>query len=157
MKRFFTRISVTSVALVLLCVIVVAQTENATKSVTSHRLTVSPNPVELIEGESTIVDITPNPGYYHPKIYYQGCVYEVGQPFEGDIFIVTPIPNSSNSFIIQAKDIDKKANKDKIEVLEDNLYIDVEMIQEDLWDRNMVRSGGIDLIIRVTPKIQNKN
>ena len=149
MNRFFTRIAVTSVAFVLICVIVVAQTENATKSVTSHRLTVSPNPVNLVAGESTIVEIMPNPGYYHPTIFYNTKTYEVGQPFEGRIFTVEAAnPSAPYRFVIRAKDV-------KTEDYE-SIDIDVEENPNGVEDRNMVRFGGVTLTINVTPRVKKQ-
>ena len=137
------KIAAMSTALVLLCVIVVAQTENATKSVTSHRLTVSPNPVELEAGKSATVTITPSMGYYHPIISYGNQTYEVGQPFEGEIFTVESAgTNNPYCFVIKAKDVVGKKTSESI-------YIDVEEIPLDQRNKNMARSGGVTLTISI--------
>ena len=139
-----------SAALVLLYVCAVAQHEKNTRSGSTiydyPSVTVTPNPIELLPGDSAIVTITPDAGYYHPTISYDNQTYEVGQTFEGEIFRVEPNgTNNSYSFKIVAKDVNKES--------EESISIDVEMIPEELWslNRNMVRSTPATVIIKVSP------
>ena len=106
---------VMSVALVLLCVFVVAQNEESIRSVPNLRAT--PNPVNLTSRSLEVVTITPDEGYYNPKISYNGRTYDLDVSFEGEIFTVEP--NSGNSFIIRAKHVDHQT--------QDQLSINVEM------------------------------
>lgn len=157
MKTLIKRMVVMSVALVLLCVCAVAQNEKSTRSGSATydlpTLTVTPNPVVLVSGAYAIVTITPDPGYYHPIIFYNGNSYEVGQTFEGGIFRIEPNgTNNSYSFKIVAKDVDEES--------EESISINVEMIPEELWslNRNMVRSTPATVIIKVSPTTnQGKN
>ena len=150
MRTLWKRMVVTSVALVLLCAFVVAQHEKSTGSGSTTynlpTLTVTPNPVELLSGDSAIVTITPDPGYYHPTIFYDGYTYEIGQTFEGNIFRVEPNgTNNPSSFKIIAKYVGEER--------EESISIYVKMIPEELWslNRNMVRSTPATVIIKVSP------
>lgn len=149
------RMVVMSVALVLLCVCAVAQNEKSTKNGSTTynypRLTVAPNPVVLVSGTYAIVTITPDPGYYHPTIFYEGYAYEINQTFEGDIFRVEPDgTNNSSSFKIVAKDVDEES--------EERISINVEIKPEGLWslNKNMVRSTPATVIIKVSPITNQK-
>ena len=154
MKTLVKRMVVMSTALVLLCVCAVAQNEKSTGSGSTTynypTLTVTPNPVVLVSGDYAIVTITPDAGYYHPTIYYDGYTYEIGQSFEGEIFRVEPNGNNPYSFKIVAKDVNKES--------EESISIDVEMIPEELWslNRNMVRSTPATVIIKVSPEKTDK-
>ena len=155
MKTLIKRMVVMSVALVLLCVCAVAQHEKSTRSGSATydlpTLTVTPNPVVLVSGAYAIVTITPDPGYYHPTIYYNGNSYEVGQTFEGGIFRIEPNgTNSPNSFKIVAKDVGEES--------EERISINVEINPEGLWslNKNMVRSTPATVIIKVSPITNQK-
>ena len=114
-------------------------------------LTVTPNPVVLVSGAYAIVTITPDPGYYHPTIFYESYTYEIGQTFEGDIFRVEPVrTNNSSSFKIVAKDVDEES--------EERISINVEINPEGLWslNKNMVRSTPATVIIKVSPNTNQK-
>lgn len=150
MKTLVKRMVVMSAALVLLYVCAVAQHEKNTRSGSTiydyPSVTVTPNPIELLPGDSATVTVTPEIGYYHPIIFYDGNSYEIGQTFEGEIFRVEPNgTNNPYSFKIVAKDVN--------DVREENISIFVEMIPEELWslNRNMVRSTPATVIIKVSP------
>lgn len=130
-----------SAALVLLCVCAVALNEESIRSVPNLRA--APNPVNLTSGSLEVVTITPDEGYYNPKISYNGRTYDLDVSFEGEIFTVEP--NSGNSFIIRAKHVDHQT--------QDQLSINVEMRPEVLWSlkRNITQSTPLQVIINVSP------
>ena len=155
MKKIFIKFTVMSVALVLFCVSAVAQNEKNTKNATYSypRLQVSENPIELAQGHSWSVFITPDAGYYLPKIIYKGTTYEIGSEIDGDIFTIQYSSSSSNNiynFIITAK-------RGELEKWEDHIDIDVEMDLRDLrsLNGNTTRSTPLRVNITVFPDANN--
>lgn len=145
------KVAALSVTLILLCVIVVAQNVNNTKSITddAYGVTVSPNPVILGPGEIGGVIVTPDPGYYHPVITYEGETYEIGQTFSGRIFTIEPAdPRTPFSFMVRAS-LDVTENDDE------TISISVEMKPEDQWDRRSVQNQSTTVTIIVDPQKYN--
>lgn len=149
MKALFRKMVVMSAALVLLCVIIVAQNENRTENIINDypRLRVSPNPVNLIQGAMDYVIITPDEGYYNPTIFYDGTLYEIDNfsGIEGEIFTIEPIrSNSSYSFIVRAK----QGNLTKSS---ESVFINVEVEPVNSKGKNIARSSHVELVINVLP------
>lgn len=131
MKKIFIKFTVMSVALVLFCVSAVAQNEKSTKNVTysSPGVTITPSTsIELTPGETKVLTITPNPGYYNVTIYYNGTPCRVDRPIVGNCFTATysGTVNYGGTLVISAND-------DAIELEKGYLDVVVEMIPEGLW------------------------
>lgn len=146
MRNLLAKVAVMSVTLILLCVIVMAQNENETKSTTNNTygVVVAPNPVTLGPGEVKGVIITPDVGYYHPRIIYDNKTYEIGQTIYGRIFTIRK-PTNSNSpytFMVEASD----------DVTEDYelIGISVEMIPYDLRSINTSQNQPLTVPIIVS-------
>ena len=151
MKNLAKRMVAISAALILLCIVAVAQNEKEAKSADdpNYAVVVSPREVNLTPGQEQGVMVIPMMGYYHPTIHYNGSTYEIDQPFSGNIFTVEEpeTPGGPYSFIIKAK---KNVNVERIE----SIYINVEEEFIDSQNRNMSRTSGVSVIIKVTPLIQ---
>ena len=111
-----------SVALILLCVCVVAQNEKSTKSVTDEEYGVIVNPdyVALLPGGGGVVTVFTKAGYKNPFLIYRGVSYELNnETFNGDSFTATIINKTSSSLQIQIKafDVNKEIDSDIIYVI----------------------------------------
>lgn len=148
MKTLVKRMAVMSVALILLCVGAVAQNEKSTKNTRngSYGVTVSPNYVLLMPGEEIIVTITPEAGYAHPFLIYDGSSFQIADVVVGDSFIACLL-DDGRIFI--------QANSDAKEIDSDVIYVRALPINE---DRNVNTRAiwGAPIVITVDPTLKKQ-
>ena len=111
MVNLIKRMATVSVALILLCLGVVAQNENSTKSFTNEEYgVVVPSLVEMTSGEVRILTITPLQGYDNPFLIYGNNINSVVERESFSAIIYKDKLSGAYFLEITAKDVNETKN-----------------------------------------------
>lgn len=148
MVNLIKRMATVSVALILLCVCVVAQNEKSTKSVTDEEYGVIVNPdyVALLPGGLCNVTVITKAGYKNPYLIFQDVIYELeGDKIYGDSFTATILNKTSSSLYVEIK-----AN-DNNELIDSNIIYVRAMMDDNDYRMNAksVQLPGYPIVVTV--------
>ena len=136
-----------SAALILLCVVTVAQNEKSTKGVTdnTHGVIVSQSTLTLSPGEEAYVSYTVELGYKDPVLIYNGKSFEMSDRYIfGDFFLAEILTaNSSGGLLRIITDLD--IDEDKSDVIYVKAIIDYDGVSR------IAQLSGVPIFIDCIP------
>ena len=147
MVNLIKRMATVSVALILLCVCVVAQNEKSTKSVTDEEYGVIVNPdyVALLPGGLCNVTVITKAGYKNPYLIFRDVIYELeGDEICGGFFTATILNKTSSSLYVEIR-----ANNNEL-IDSDIIYVRAMMDDNDYrMNAKSVQLPGYPIVVTV--------